>query len=204
MKFMNEIVSTNLYLSKCYNVFISCSNWVFNIGFWFMLAVIVLQWVTVIVLIATNLNTLYSAMNKHQRSNPPSEDFFEKYLFKSPKLIDDDSYDKLKKSTENNKIEKENFIIDELYIRQPIDIDNYPFTLRSTQIVETVLLFLLKFLKRNIFSSVRYSQNQNMNLSHLIYQCVSFIWELSSHSMRFSITMTRSLNDITTTENFLY
>ena len=170
MKFMNEIVSTNLYLSKCYNVFISCSNWVFNIGFWFMLAVIVLQWVTVIVLIATNLNTLYSAMNKYQRSNPPSEDFFEKYLFKSPKLIDDDSYDKLKKSTENNKIEKENFIIDELYIRQPIDIDNYPFHLAINADRRNCFVIFIKILKekyiffRAIFTKSKY-ELISLNLS---------------------------------------
>ena len=170
MKFMNEIVSTNLYLSKCYNVFISCSNWVFNIGFWFMLAVIALQWVTVIVLIATNLNTLYSAMNKYQWSNPPSEDFFEKYLFKSPKLIDDDSYDKLKKSTENNKIEKENFIIDELYIRQPIDIDNYPFHLAINADRRNCFVIFIKILKekyiffRAIFTKSKY-ELISLNLS---------------------------------------
>ena len=80
-------------------------------------------------LIVKNLNSFYSTLNKYQKSSPPDEDFFEKYLFKSPKLIDD-SYYQLKRSSSNeNKEENINKIIDELYIRSPVDIDNYPFYL---------------------------------------------------------------------------
>ena len=175
-KYYNTIASSNIYVTKCYKL--SVRNLMFNIGFWYMLTVIVFQVMSLIFLLGLNLNRLYTKLNKFQKSNPPNEsnfqkdeeDFFEKYLNIKNNYNENSNYNfensdehikTISTSYEKSDNKEEmcktqlfqgNRIIDELYIHHPVDIDNYPFYLAIMHDQRNIFFIFWKIIReKHIF-----------------------------------------------------
>ena len=170
----NKIHYTNLYLSKCYKIFIDADNWKFNIGFWFSITVFTLELITCIYACSTNFESLYSDLNKYQKSNPPNELYKtndDKYYFMKRRMsngqstlgtsIDELSYytysnsdnrfiDSKRILTKEKEITRKydtQRIIESIFLSKPIDIDDYPYYLSLMSDERTFTIIFWKLLK---------------------------------------------------------
>ena len=170
----NKIHYTNLYLSKCYKIFIDADNWKFNIGFWFSITVFTLELITCIYACSTNFESLYSDLNKYQKSNPPNELYKtndDKYYFMKRRMsngqstlgtsIDELSYytysnsdnrfiDSKRILTKEKEITRKydtQRIIESIFLSKPIDIDDYPYYLSLMSDERTFTIIFWKIIK---------------------------------------------------------
>ena len=148
-EFPSEIVSTNLYLTKCIKEFIKVKQWPSDIGFWFILCIVLFEISSLLILKFFDMNFLFSELNKQQKSSPPSttndisdEEYFyhvkkfinEKYkctfdktIANSTDTLRETDVKKLTVKEIENDLNHETEDLLRLYSTHTSDVDNYPY-----------------------------------------------------------------------------